>query len=436
MSTLVGAHLYLDCASGLAGDMVLGALIDLGVPREIVEVAIAALELPSVALAISMVKRGSLVGCKVDVLKDGAVIGAAHGPVSQAHDHDHHHADQHPHRHYHSIRALITGRCAAPVAAWALRIFDSLAAVEAQRHGVAIADVVFHELGAVDSIADIVGCSAALAWLAPRGATCRVIPLGGGTVWTAHGRLSVPAPATLELLRGCAIEAGGESELTTPTGAAIARALVGMHVAPGAEIPGARFGPMPAGRVLGIGWGAGTRELSDRANLLRIVALEVEGTDVLGHDVVDLLEANLDDLSPVLAAPIVDSLLAAGALDAWFTPILMKKGRPAVLLSALAPEGKRAALEEVFFRESTTIGVRRTRCDRTMLGRELVELMTELGPIAVKLAGTRGGDGKLDRIYTATPELEACRALAVARGIPLRRVYEIAAAAAADYKRT
>jgi uncharacterized protein (DUF111 family) len=211
-----------------------------------------------------------------------------------------------------------------------------------------------------------------------------------------------------------------------------------------------RFVPMPAGHVLAIGWGAGTRELPDRPNLLRVVALapsqaEVDGASAAFHaqDEVELLEANVDDLAPNLAAPLIETLLAAGALDAWLTPIVMKKGRPALLISALVPPLCRAAVEQVFFRESTTLGVRRSPRQRSVLARRLVEVPTELGPITVKLAGrvrsvsppgADSSEAPLVEIYSATPELEACKRVAAERGMPLRRVYEIAAAAAATRK--
>jgi uncharacterized protein (TIGR00299 family) protein len=455
--SLRGAHLHLDCGSGIAGDMMLAALIDLGVPVEVVRTAIERLDLDGIDLEISTVRRGALMGKKAALLLRGQEAGGAHGPV-RAPSPD----PETPHQHvrYASIAERIRARCEQEVMRWALAIFDRLAAVEAARHGVSVGEVAFHELGAADSIADIVGVAAAIAWLEPSGMTCRAVPVGGGTVMTAHGRLPVPAPATLELLRGCVVEAGGSVELTTPTGAAIVRALVETTPGPAVE---QRFLAMPTGRVLAIGWGAGTRELLDRPNLLRVVAL----APAPGHfacaparlhteDEVELLEANLDDLAPNLAAPLIEALLSAGALDAWLTPIVMKKGRPALLVSALAPPAHRAAVEATFFRESTTLGVRRSPRVRSLLDRRLVKVQTEIGPITVKLAGRRlvgppasalpspspsaleaagePDEAPLAEVYSATPELEDCRRVAAERGLPLRRVYEIAAAAAASRK--
>ena len=422
MSELPGATLYLDCFSGIAGDMALGALLDLGVPEAVVRDALGALELPEVTFAVTTVLRGGLAGRKVDVRHAGRPAGAAHGPVAGAPGPGHHA--------YAPLRARLVARLAPDVAAWALAIFDAVAEVEARRHGVAVDAVVLHELGAADSVVDVVGCAAALAWLRPAAVHCRPVPLGGGRVLTAHGHLPVPAPATLELLRGAQIDAGGRDggalgELTTPTGAAVIRAAV---LAPAGRAPG-RFGPLPSGRVLAIGWGAGTRELRDRPNLLRVVALQAAG-DAVG-DAVEVLEANLDDLPPVLAAPLLEALLDAGALDAWFTPIVMKKGRPALTVSAIAPPARREAIEAVLFRESTTLGVRRSRWDRTVLDREVVAVATSLGPVEVKVAGRRDpSTGAWLEIHSMTPELEACRRIAAERRLPLRRVYELAAAAA------
>jgi uncharacterized protein (TIGR00299 family) protein len=411
--TLQGAHLHLDCGSGIAGDMAMAAFIDLGVPEDVVRAAIAALGLDGIGLRIDTVRRGAFAGKKAEVWLRDRAAASAHGPVIAEPGHDHEHG-HHDHVHYSAIRARIVARCVEGVAGWALRIFDRLADAEARRHGVAVDEVAFHELGAADSIADIVGCAAAIDWLRPAVVTCRAVPLGGGTVKTAHGVLAVPAPATLELLRGCVVESGGTCELTTPTGAALVRVLV--------EDGG--FGPMPSGRVLATGHGAGTRELPDRPNLLRIIALQPSAS--VGDDLVELLEANLDDLAPNLVAPLIDALLEAGAVDAWFTPIVMKKGRPAVTVSALAPPDRRLSVEDVFFRESTTLGVRRSLHPRTVLERRLVEVETELGKVTVKLASR---PGRSHEILSAMPELEDCRRIAAETGLPLRRVYEIAAAA-------
>jgi uncharacterized protein (TIGR00299 family) protein len=300
------------------------------------------------------------------------------------------------------------------VKARALAIFDRVADVEARLHGVSVADVAFHEVGAVDSIVDIVGTAAALAWLRPSQVVARRVPLGGGYIDTAHGRLPVPTPATLEILRGCEVEAGGEHELTTPTGAAIVAAAV------------SRFGALPPVEVLGVGWGAGDRQLPDRPNLLRLVAGRPAASESTTERLI-VLECNVDDMSPELTEPLLEAVFAAGALDAWFTPIVMKKGRPALLVSALASPTTRAAVEAALFAESTTIGVRAREVDRTALERRFVEVQTPYGAVPVKVAGPSG------EVYNAAPEYEACRRLAKASGVPVKVVY--AAALAAFYRR-
>ncbi len=434
--SLVGCDLYIDCFAGAAGDMLLGALLDLGVPLDVVTDAIDALHLPGVALRVEDVRRGAMVGKKVHVLLHGRDAADAHGPVV---DVDHHHGDHHEqehhhaHRHYSDIRALVEAHAEPEVARRALAIFDRIAVVEARRHGVTVAEVAFHELGAADSVADIVGIAAALAWLRPASVHCRPIPLGGGVVKTAHGLLPVPAPATLELLYGCAIEAGGTHELTTPTGAAVLAAALTSFGS--GDVPATAFGPLPAGRVLHVGWGAGTRDLADRPNLVRLVAYEGAVESGVASDDVNLLECNLDDMQPELLAPLVGMLLDAGAVDAWLAHIAMKKGRAGVLVSVLCRPEHREALTELLFRETTTIGVRHSRRARTVLARAIVDVDTPFGTVSVKVAGHQDADGRFREILSAAPELEACRVVADRAGAPLRKVYAAAAAVAADLPR-
>lgn len=291
----------------------------------------------------------------------------------------------------------------------ALGIFDLLAEVEGRLHGVKVEDVEFHEVGAVDSIVDVVAAAAALEWLAPTEISCRVVALGHGVVKTAHGLLPVPAPATLELLKGVPVVDGGcAKELTTPTGAAILAASV------------TRWGEMGAMRVVAAGYGAGTRDLADRPNLVRVVMGRREAEEESGR--LWVVEANVDDTTPELLAPLLSDLLTAGARDAWVTSVLMKKGRPGWQVSALCDEEKRGAVEQALFRGSTTIGVRRHAVERTTLPRRIVEVETPFGVVRVKVSG--GGDGE-----TAQPEYEDCARLAAERGVPLRRVHAEAVAA-------
>jgi pyridinium-3,5-bisthiocarboxylic acid mononucleotide nickel chelatase len=424
-SELRGLTLYFDCASGIAGDMTLGALLDLGVPEDVV---LGELRKLPVAFGWSRerVRRGALMGTKIHVHPEGD----AHARHEHEHDHDHDHdhageprhehmhAQAHAHRHYRDIRAMLDA-LAPDTRTRARDIFDRIAAVEARLHGVSVEDVAFHEVGAIDSIVDIVGAAAALAWLAPAQVVARRVPLGGGTVTTAHGRLPVPAPATLELLAGAEVEAGGDVELTTPTGAAILAATA------------RAYGPMPPLTPIAVGWGAGDRDLPDRPNLLRVVAGRAAAAVVTSdeHDFV-VVEANVDDMNPELAQPLLDALFAAGAVDAWFTPIVMKKGRPALTAAALAPAAARAAVAEALLRESTSIGVRFRAVARTVLPRRVVEVDTEFGRVSVKIAGP---DGAGAEPWNVAPEYEACRRAADAHHVPVKRVY--AAALAAYYRR-
>lgn len=437
--------------------MTVGALVDLGVPEAVIREALAALPLSGYRVEFARVMRGGLAGTKFRVHIDAAAehaLGAAHahghhdhgghdghehhehehhGPAHEGH-HDHHdHHEQgtphahhhgygvgghsgdsgHRHTHYGAIRQmLVAAPLGAGVRARALAMFDRLAEVEARIHGVSVAEVAFHEVGAVDSIVDVVGAAAALDWLRPARVVARRVPLGRGFIQTAHGRLSVPAPATLELLRGVPVEEGGiDGELTTPTGAAVLASTV------------TEYGSLPPLTVAGVGWGAGDRDMPGRPNLLRVVAgvAEVQaGSETEGYLVI---EANIDDMQPELVPPLIEALLAAGARDAWLVPVLMKKGRPGYLVAAVVEEARRQAVEQALLTESTTIGLRRHGVARTVLPRHIIEVDTEFGRIPVKAAGEPG------RWLNAAPEFEACRRTAAERGVPLKRVYAAAVAA-------
>ena len=410
---LRGAELYFDCFSGIAGDMTMAALFDLGVPEAVVRDELAKLPVKNYRLTTERVRRGALVGNKIHVLVDEE----HHEHEHHEHDHAHHDPrhphgghDHHHHTHYRDIKAMLEQHLGGEVLRRALAIFDRIAAVEARLHGVTVEEVAFHEVGAIDSIVDIVGAAAALAWLSPSRMTARRVPLGGGTVMTAHGRLPVPAPATLELLAGAEVEPGGDTELTTPTGAAILAASV------------EAYGAMPSMRVVAVGWGAGDRELPDRPNLLRVVAGVRTPLAAASDDEVVVVEANIDDMNPELCEPLLDALFAAGAVDAWFTPIIMKKSRPALTVAALCPPAAREAVATALLRESTTIGVRFSSRQRLVLPRLLIEVDTPWGKVPVKVAGE--GDSA-----NAAPEYEVCRKLAGAAGVPVKRVYLAALAA-------
>lgn len=399
---LRGLHVHFDPSSGIAGDMAVAALVDAGVPAKVVSDAIAEMGVRGLKVGFEKRRRGAFAG-------KGFVVhapGSHHGP---------HHGHHHEHRDYAEIcRRLQRARLDAETKRLAGDIFERIAQAEAALHGVAIDRVAFHEVGAWDSIADVVGVAAAMAWLQPSSVSSTPPVLGSGQVHTAHGLMPVPAPATAAILRGIPSLSEGEGELTTPTGAAILAALVG------------EFGPPPLLRIAAQGFGAGTREVADRANVLRVLLGEALGRTLpAAAPEVALLAANLDDMSPQLIEPLMAALFAAGAVDVWTTSILMKKGRPAWQVSALAPPDLVGAVERAFFLNSTTLGVRRARMQRSVLSRSLTSVKTRFGMVSVKLA--TDGAGLLD----ATPEFDDCRRLAQRAGVPVRAVLAQAAAAAA-----
>jgi len=437
-----GLHLHVDGASGAAGDMMLGALIDLGVPVDVIGDALDAIGAGRHRLRVAPVVTHGIAALDVKVDTGGALDGAAphrhdhshapgHGAHDEAthrhahdHDHDHPHAHgdhghahgrgDHPHVHYAAIRTRIAGAALTPgTRQRALDIFDRIARAEARLHGMSVDDVAFHEVGAIDSVVDVVGTAAALDWLAPPAVTCTGVAMGHGTLICAHGVLPVPAPAALEILRdggGVMLDGGIARELCTPTGAAILAASV------------TRWAAAPAGRPVAIGWGAGDTQLADRPNALRVIALAPAEVAAAGERVWQI-DANLDDMSPELCGPASDALFAAGALDVWWTPIMMKKGRPALMLSALATDETRGAVAQAILRETTTIGVRYAARERTVLARSTREVATPYGPIPVKVAA----EG--DTVWNAAPEFEACAAAARQHGVPVKRVFAAALAA-------
>jgi uncharacterized protein (TIGR00299 family) protein len=448
MTELRGLHLHVDAASGAAGDMMLGALLDLGVPIDVVGAALDAIGAGRARLKTAKVLKHGITATDVKVDTAGEIPGIAHAhaksdqestgavPIDALakliertkvdehdHDHDHHHHDHphthplptphdHPHYHYSEIRARIV---AAPLTEGtkrrALDIFDRIARAEATLHGSTVEEVSFHEVGAIDSIVDIVGTAAALDWLSPAAVSCASVAMGHGTITCSHGVLPVPAPAALEVMReahGVMADGGVARELCTPTGAAILASAV------------TQWGPPPTGRPVGVGWGAGDVDLADRANVLRVVTL---ARFVTSADAIWQIDANVDDMSSELCAPALDAIFAAGAVDAWWTPIQMKKGRPALTISALATLDKRGAVITAILRETTTIGVRYAQLERTTLERSFVDVTTRFGVIPMKIAR----DGNL--VINAAPEYEACAKAAKAHDVPVKVVYAAALAA-------
>ena len=379
---------YFDCFSGISGDMTLGALVDAGVDPGALRAAVAGLGLPA-ELAFDTVRRGG--------------FRAIHARVIAP--------PEHAHRHLHHIEAMIDKAGISPRQAdLAKRIFRRLGEVEAEAHGIDIQKVHFHEVGAVDSIVDIVGAAVGLDLLGVDRIEASPVPPGRGWVRAAHGRMPLPAPATANLLKGIPLaESTAEGEQTTPTGAAILATV--------AE----SFGPLPAMTISAIGLGAGTREVPDVANILRLFVGEL--APAFGADRVWVLETNLDDLPGEVVGYATTQLLAAGALDAYVTPIQMKKNRPGVMISALCEEAKVPDLEAILFRETTTLGIRRYPVSRHKLRREAVVVQTPLGPIRGKLGWIEG------RPPQFSPEYDDCARVATERNVPIRDVYQAAHAA-------
>jgi uncharacterized protein (TIGR00299 family) protein len=373
---------YLDAFSGLAGDMLVGALADAGADRDAISHALTGLATGG-AIEWDRVQRRGMTATKFRVKVTEAPGG---GPRT-------------PHRHLSGIMKMIhAADLPGTVKANAERVFRVLAEAEAAVHGVPIEKVHFHEVGAVDSICDIVGACLALHLLDIDRVYCSPVNVGSGTVNTEHGILPVPAPATARLLQGRPIYSRGPAmELTTPTGAAFVTALT------------ESFGAMPAMSVKSIGYGAGDGDFSEQANVVRVMVGERSGA--LESTTVSVIEANIDDASPQVIAYAVEKLLEAGALDAIVIPAQMKKSRPGVLLQIISVPEKREELIAVLFRETTTLGVRFTSAERRVQTREWVEVHTQHGIVRVKTSP----DG-------FAPEYEDARRIAAASGTPLKQV--------------
>ncbi len=377
---------YLDCLSGISGDMTLAALVDSGVELAAISSGLDSLGLPGVRLAASEVKRKG--------------FRATHITVE--------HPPEHAHRHLHHITDMIdASQLSSRQKDLAKRIFTRLGEAEAKVHGTTLRKVHFHEVGAVDSIADIVG--AAIGWdlLGVDRIACSPVPTGCGTVTIAHGTCSIPAPATAELLQGIPLaESQVPAELTTPTGAAIVATLVD------------QFGPLPAMKIERIGYGAGTRELADQPNLLRLFV--GEAADGLAADQVWVVETNLDDVPGEVVGYATAKLWEAGALDVYTTAIQMKKNRPGVTITVLCQPPHVEKIERVLFRETGTLGVRRWPASRHKLERKPHQVETEFGTVEGKLGWIAGQEPSF------SPEFESCSRLAIARDVPLKSVYEAA----------
>jgi pyridinium-3,5-bisthiocarboxylic acid mononucleotide nickel chelatase len=419
---------YLECFSGISGDMFLGALVDAGVPPELFIRTVKALGVDA-QLEISRVNRSGISATKLDVIAAGEKElpreefwesqkghsqehSHAHG-----HEHGHSHSDgaththkhQHPHRGLKEIRQII-GRADIPdpVKTQAIRTFEALGAAEAKVHNSSIEDIHFHEVGAIDAIVDIVCAAAGAQELGANEWICSPLNVGGGTVNCAHGIFPVPAPATLDLLKNAPVYSGEiQKELVTPTGAAIVSTLA------------TRFGSFPAMKIEKSGYGAGTRDFHGVPNVLRLTIGKAEAEISLAPvEEINILEANLDDMNPQVFGYVMDRALELGALDVFGTAVQMKKNRPGMLLTVLCrPEGSHL-LTRMLFAETTTLGVRMRRESRSTLARRHVSVSTRWGEIRMKLANLNG------TISNYAPEYEDCRRIAEHERVPLKTVMQ------------
>ena len=409
---------YWDCFSGIAGDMNLGAMVGCGLSVDELREDLAGLALEGFRIEHRRVKRGALAADKIDVLIEG---GEHPDQRRDHHDHGaaadhHHHDDLHPHRGLAEIHEILASSSLPPgVAERADKIFEALCEAEAVVHGVAIDEVHLHEVGAIDAIVDIVGACCGLRRLGIEAIRCSPLNVGSGRVSTAHGVLPVPAPATAHLLRHAPVYSEGpEAELVTPTGAALVSVLAD------------GFGRWPAMKVRAIGYGAGDHEFDQLANVLRMVVgdtLEDDEAEAATSEGVSVLETNLDDANPQIIGALLPRLLDAGALDAFTTPVSMKKNRPGTQLTVIAANQDLDALAELVLRESTTLGVRIYAVERRELARHHVGVNTPWGPVRVKV-GMLG-----DEVVNWAPEFDDCERLARDAGVAVKQVIQAAAVA-------
>jgi len=381
---------YFDCPSGASGDMILGALVDAGVSLDQLRAALGTLPLSGWTLEAREVRKGAFRATKVDVVVDQAT--------------------RHPKRSLADILSILNRSGLGPeVIARASAIFTRLADAEARAHGTTREAIHFHDVGAVDAIIDVTGGVLALAAIGADEIHVSPLPLGGGFVDGPHGRIPVPAPGTAELLRGFpVVDTGVRAELVTPTGAAILTTL------------GRAGGTMPPMTVTAVGYGAGTMELREVPNILRAFVGEALGS--MGQEMVVQVETTIDDMSPQLYEPLIERLLAAGALDVFLAPVIMKRGRPGIVVTALCRPNDRATIDRVLFEESSTIGTRWSTRQRTRLDRETVTVVTAYGPVPVKVSRLQG------RIVTVTPEFADVVRIAREKSLPVREVLDRARA--------
>ncbi|MDP2682344.1 MAG: nickel pincer cofactor biosynthesis protein LarC [Deltaproteobacteria bacterium] len=375
---------YFDCCSGISGDMVLGALIDMGLDIKILRRELSKLHISNYSISASKARRHHITGTSFKVRFK----------------------ESRHHRTFTDIKNLINkSKLSVKTKELSISIFFNLAKAEAKVHGCKVDEVHFHEVGAVDSIVDIVGTAIGMEQLEMENVYASPLPLGSGWVETAHGRMPVPAPAALELLRGVpVIPSPVKSELTTPTGAAIIKTIA------------KGFGNMPQMKMEKIGYGIGTRDFEQIPNILRIVTGEGSG----GQEKLIMIETNIDDMNPQIYDYLMTRLFKKGALDVFLTPIQMKKGRPAVLLNVLCNEDKKAQVMDIIFEETTTIGIRTYEVNRYCLERDTKQVSTPYGKMHIKISQKNG------KPINIQPEYEDCRKIAEKKNVPLKKVMDSA----------
>ena len=376
---------YFDCYSGISGDMILGALVDLGVDPRKIRKALKTLDLKGYKLKTSRVQRGLIAGTKVQV----RLTKSSH----------------HPARKYSDIKKLIADSDLSSTAKKnSLEIFKRIAQVEAAIHDTTMEKIHFHEIGAVDSIVDIVGGVVAIEALKLDKIYASPLNVGEGFVQSDHGCLPVPAPATLKLLQGIPVFSNGiKKELTTPTGAA----MIGFYAD--------KFGSLPAMKIVGDGYGAGDHIIAEMPNMLRVVLGEISAES---DEELVLIETNIDDMNPEFYEGTMQSLFKAGALDVYLTPIIMKKSRPANKISVLSSETDRQAMTEILLHETSSFGVRYFRIGRTVLEREMKTVNISWGSVRIKIGKFNG------KVIQISPEYEDCKKIAYKEKVPVKQVYE------------
>jgi uncharacterized protein (TIGR00299 family) protein len=434
---------YLNCFSGISGDMFLGALVDAGVSPELLRETVRTLNVGA-DLEIKRTLRNGIAATKVDVIVNGekdlpreefwekqhghSHEPGRHHPHDESHGHAHSHSEDEtlPHHHEHrslkEIRQIIsTAPIAGTAKSLAVRMFEILGQAEAKIHDKDLESIHFHEVGSADAIVDIVCAAVGAESLGVDEWRCSALNVGGGVVQCAHGTLPVPAPAVIEMLRDAPVYSSGvQKELVTPTGAAIVQTLVNS------------FGEFPAMKIQASGFGAGARELPGQANVLRLTIGEAASQSVLdapeNEGTVTVLEATIDDMTPQVFGYVLENLLQNGALDAFGLPVQMKKSRPGMLLTVLARNQDAQRLADLIFAETTTIGLRTRREQRMILPREWVPVETRWGTVRIKLAHLRGEE------TNAAPEFEDCRGIAEEHRVPLKMVMQDAMRAYLEQK--